>query len=199
MSNTQCIAVTQKKHQCKNNARYDKYCFIHIHKTYINNKIGGMIDNRVEKKILIACHDRSYDHHNAHWQKHLIENIVNSIYVNETISPQYETIDIIKKTLNSGPDIVGDIFNFNPPIKYDVLFLPDCGGDWYESPDNYIKLIPKLFNVINDDGYIYLGKLIYFNKLIHALNKLKLKYRHEKYDLYGKSDIEYIILRKPIL
>lgn len=160
------------------------------------NKVRYLINQRGEEKrnILVACHNRQWLDEIPHWQKYFIETESKKIYPNDEI--EYKTIDVLGNA--DIPNI--DIFKYKPDNKIDILFLPDCGGLWYELQEskqttfiNYKQLITFLLeNIVKVGGYLYVSKFLDKNvlKLLHMLFNTK---HIDYYDENGIISCEYLV------
>lgn len=113
--------------------------------------------------VLIACHNRQWNDEIRHWQKYFIETETSKLYPSREI--KYMTSDILDKA--DIPNV--DIFSYKPTDKFDMLFLPDCAGEWRNIQSVgirpiyvYISIIKSLLdNVVKEGGYLYVSKFVY--------------------------------------
>jgi hypothetical protein len=79
--------------------------------------------------------------------------------------------------------------------KYDMVFMPDCGGPWFtalqsvDPPAELANIINNVMKIIKKGGWLFIGKLI--GNEINTLNRLKIKYGFknlniELYDYYSE-------------
>ena len=78
-------------------------------------------------KVLVACHPRSFD---SHWQKNLIKTEVKTVLKSSCVD--YETVDINAGGTHRRDVLDWSFFHETHNETYDMIWLPDCGGMWYE-------------------------------------------------------------------
>jgi len=100
----------------------------------INNK-----NLNITKKILVYCHPIAIKKRSNHW-------LYNNGYFDKFMDSKYkyiiETVDTQSKN-GDNPTHLADGFSekfiTSHKYEYDIVFVPDCGGDWYNIQ---IKNIP---------------------------------------------------------
>ena len=153
---------------------------------------GGEGGDEEIKKVLVQGHPYPWDN-NSH--KHfLYDDIIKNTNKNTII----QTADI--STTIIGPDIQMDAFN--PPERshnhYDVLWLPDLGGEWYvkqnlhELPEyianQLIGLIEKAKVVVKPGGIIFVSKI-----LDHTVFELMLSKLNSSEYLWVRNISPYVL------
>ena len=125
--------------------------------------------------MLVYCHPRPLSD--------IIPHFMQSIF--DTIGEEYNIttfLTIDNSEFNNTADLQVDGFsdefiNANKE-KFKVVFLPDCGGIWYEyQRDNdltsFVNLIEKLKNLVTPGGAIYFSKFIQPSMMGDLSNKLQ--------------------------
>lgn len=125
--------------------------------------------------IYIMCHTNPKSHWLQDWfrqeaDKLKLQNIT------------YKYVDIMKKEYGEH-DIEADILKGNPnnyPLA-DIVYVPDCGGDWYHDQDptfkseKMIEHVSKLFEWVKEGGYLYVSKLMNDNIKIFFTDVLEFE------------------------
>lgn len=117
--------------------------------------------------ILVYCHPRRINKPDDHFMYEYIDR-----EINKDDNFNIYTIDV-NKDGEMFPDILGDGFGdsfinrySNNPV-FDIVFLPDCGGLWFDlqnnensSFDEIIDLINKMLGLVKPGGKLLLSKFI---------------------------------------
>jgi hypothetical protein len=139
-------------------------------------------------KVLIYCHPHKVFWINntlyGHWMAPLMQQIILQMIEKKTDNVIIKTVDIIK-----GGDFNEDAFHENFYKKhcneYDLIFLPDCAGEWYylqcnyeedyvihlkhdnycyKSPDElkemFLNIIKNVDSMLKNGGRLYISKFI---------------------------------------
>ena len=84
-------------------------------------------------KILILCHPKIIAIENNkitnHWYSAVIQNVLARSKITDLSTVQFETVDIISGGTYKC-DCFSEVFAYNK--RYDFIFAPDCGGEWYK-------------------------------------------------------------------
>jgi hypothetical protein len=137
-----------------------------------NNFFTRYIDIKNNKiaNALIYCHPRKWEDKEPHYWKSSIENIV----TNNITNPSNVTFLTLDNKPNGKQDFIadgfGDLFINNNENKFDYVFLPDCGGLWYElqidkKMQEFINLIIKVLKIVRNGGLLVLSKIL-LNELL---------------------------------
>jgi len=116
-------------------------------------------------KILIYCHPRPAD---DHWQKEIMTQIVAKYDDDKYDEATKITIDTLPGGTITADGFSDSFINNNP--FFDYVFLPDCGGVWFEyQRDNkqaeLSELILKLTTLLKPGGVLVLGKFYFWSKI----------------------------------
>lgn len=118
--------------------------------------------------VLIVCHPKIIEVENNkiknHWYGPIICQILNfyNIDINEIV---FNTVDIISGgTFND--DCFSENFQNNHRKEYDMVFMPDCGGDFFFSQNNnditkFKNIIIGITSMLKDNSSILIDKFIY--------------------------------------
>jgi hypothetical protein len=126
------------------------------------NKILHCVEEHSEKIMLIYCHHRKYK--DGHFMKELFDEIGQEYNITT-----YLTLDNSSSRFNNA-DIKADGFSDNFIVqneeKYEVVYLPDCGGKWWEYQEkkrykDLLELIQKVKKLVRPGGALFLGKFPY--------------------------------------
>lgn len=162
-------------------------------KTNLKDKLNDYL--KYDCNFLIYCHPRPYD---THWQIDYFHSITQKLGFKNV---KYSTLDIINK-----PDILADGFkgefieiNSKYPI-YDIVILPDCGGDWYLKNDDTItifNIINNILKIIKEGGKLYLSKIIEPINIDVIYQEFNKKYKCEIENFkFSTVDIKYLVITK---
>lgn len=164
---------------------------------YLDIEISKVVRKHLSDiQVLVACHPRSYyDKKRPHWQTNTFNEILRRNNIKGSV--YFETIDIL-----DGADHKADVFSpdFQRLHKdaYDIVILPDCGGQWFiqnENSEELIRLISGVKNMVKEGGIIMAGKIINSNIAKEVLAKTKGEYQEYNYE---GTALKYIIIRKPV-
>ena len=116
-------------------------------------------------KILIYCHPRPAD---DHWQKEIMTQIVAKYDDDKYDEATKITIDTLPGGTITADGFSDSFINNNP--FFDYVFLPDCGGVWFEyqrdnKQDELSELILKLTTLLKPGGVLVLGKFYFWSKI----------------------------------
>ena len=131
--------------------------------------------------IYIMCHTNP----NFHWLQDWFRQEAEKLKLQNIT---YKYVDIMKKKHVMGyqqrsHDIEADILKGNPnnyPLA-DIVYVPDCGGDWYHDqgptfkPEKMIEHVSKLFEWVKEGGYLYVSKLMNDNIKIFFTDVLEFE------------------------
>lgn len=115
-----------------------------------------------EFKILIFCHAKpTIDNHFLYND---IMILAKEAGIDETKPFTIDTLDIIEGGTYKVDGFSDEFINVNLN-KYNLVVIPDCGGDWvsFQEPNYEELLIDKIINVlklVKDNGIIVFGKII---------------------------------------
>lgn len=155
--------------------------------------IMKFIDNNDKIKILIYCHpynikfeDNNTPDKYVHYDIDIIRKYT---YEYTQREKEYDLFTIDNK--NGGTimtDGFSDDFYLFFSNFFDIVFLPDCGGNWYYYQES--GEFDKFINIIENTKRIVKGKVI-FSKIINDdfLEKLKGMY---KFDYINKNHLYFI-------
>lgn len=142
-------------------------------------------------KVLVYCHN--YDiNTRGHFMLDFIGKKINDYNVSD-LPLKIETLDI-----SPGGTYTCDGFAHHSdcrfPHKFDLVFLPDCGGNWYKYQianywDGLIEIIENVKGLINPGGHLIFSKVI--NPEFAKIVKRKYKPLIEKESIY--STTHYIV------
>ena len=131
--------------------------------TNMSNKIlETLVSTTNNKYALIYCHNRKWNNVVPHWLKNQIEAYCDKNKEKKPIT--YLTLDILE-----GGDLKNDGFSLEFINSYkecfDFVFLPDCGGEWYDatSKGDYEKINEILNNIsslLKKDGQLLFSKIV---------------------------------------
>lgn len=113
--------------------------------------------------MLVYCHPRpiKLDDKQSHFQVPLFNQYLSE---NKIVNPHVISLD-----LHEGGTFVADGFNpeFTERNKemYDLVWLPDCGGAWYElqtrrETEKLVDLIRNVAKTVKPGGSLMLGKIL---------------------------------------
>lgn len=122
--------------------------------------------------VMVGCHRSNVD---THWQKNYIKERIEYLFPGK--KPEIETVD-----LYSGGGREGDIFEYDEKQEqptnfagmnqeeFDMIFLPDCGGAWYQDQtsgwktgngeESLVKLLRAPLSMLKPGGYLYFSKIL---------------------------------------
>jgi hypothetical protein len=135
-----------------------------------------------DKKVLILCHNKlvtgTFDPLtlNNHWFG--LYDIFPRLFKKYNLegNPLFETVDV-KPGATYQEDAFSDDFINSHQCEYDLVMVPDCGGNWVdfqflESEDSepLIKLCLKITQMVKPNGIILFSKFINRDYLISSLN-----------------------------
>jgi len=164
----------------------------------LKNQIGGVYD----KKVLILCHNKPVTGTfeplvlNNHWYGADFCQLFQKLFTEYKLSgtPEFHTVDIDPPPRNLPgatyqADAFSDEFIDAHLDEYDLVLVPDCGGDWYKLQSGeddekksftLIQLSIRLTKIVKRGGLIHFGKFLYnspctiegreFSSLVSALN-----------------------------
>ena len=152
--------------------------------------------------IYITCHTDPRSHWLQDWFRQEAEKL-------NLQNVTYKYVDIMKKKdvkeyqQQRSHDIEADIFKGNPK-KYalaDIVYVPDCGGEWYRDQDptfkadKMIEHVSKLFEWVKEGGYLYVSKLmndsikIFFTEVLEFEQVVNTWGEGHQLDFYRKKKI----------
>jgi len=150
-----------------------------------------------EFKILIFCHPRivsgSINNIEGHFLGGDISFLGKEAGITETGSLTIDTVDILPGGIYQADAFSDEFINENL-YKYNLVFIPDCGGIWYELQTKFTENTPevknnnlsliidyiiKVLNLVKINGIITFGKILFrepckirdidFNNFIEAI------------------------------
>jgi len=160
---------------------------------------------KINITVLVFCHPRKATQSTEwHWNAECFVETID-IYCMNTFSVPYdpqihnvifETIDV-----RSGGDIVDDGFSRSfceaHRGQYDIVYLPDCGGQWYLTQQHhqykeFVDLLENVILLIKENGVIWASKFIRpeFKQIVYDFNDRIKKVggtKNEKYTSYPCS------------
>ena len=122
------------------------------------------------RNVLIGCHPKRQQFQRPsgeldHWQDLLIRREVLKRFKDDS-DVDYYTTDILDA---GAPDIFKETNSYTKQHHefFDVIFLPDCGGPWYDAQTITVnpviplyELIRRVMTMLKPSGYLYAGKLL---------------------------------------
>lgn len=150
--------------------------------------------------IYVMCHTDPRKHWLQDWFRQEAEKL-------NLQNITYKYVDIMKKEVvkkyqqQLSHDIEADIFKGNSdnhPLA-DIVYVPDCGGDWYHDqdptfrPEKMIEHVSKLFEWVKEGGYLYVAKLMHDNIKIFFTDVLGFE---QVINTWGEDGTEYDFYRK---
>lgn len=118
--------------------------------------------------ILILCHPKIIEIGNNkiknHWYGDIISQILN-FYDIDINNITFDTVDIIP-----GGTFIDDCFSLNFQNnhlnEYDMIVMPDCGGEFYFSQrdgdiQKFKNILKGIMNMLKDNSSILIDKFIY--------------------------------------
>jgi hypothetical protein len=147
------------------------------------------------RRVLVGCHSSPFD---THWQRNDIMAKVSELFPLEEV--RFETVDASVQRWSGAPvpdhegDLFGDWtlngrdqeapdskFRFKERMAYDAVFLPDCGGAWYNMlrdfsdsrsqelfDEDLMHIFLRLTSLVKHDGYIFVSKLLGHRDVVAA-------------------------------
>lgn len=138
----------------------------------------------IVQQILVACHPDRFE---THWQKTVITNEVARVLGSPAV---HETADIISGGTHAVDVLNCSGFHSTKKEAYDMVWLPDCGGIWFEMFEMYNaepgdaelesvlkeeailrmeRIILCQMYMLKPGGSLYLGKILMESDLFAAL------------------------------
>ena len=155
--------------------------------------IKTLLEQSRKPLFIVYCHNKSIKQPDDHF----MYDIFNSIANNTIDKYILKTVDII-----GTPDILRDGFSIEFckefEDKIDILFLPDCGGEWYllmetGEPSKIYELIKQLMIMVKKTGTAYFSKLFIAESVIDSIIKLLNCHKFiAKKDIFVGHDTPYI-------
>ena len=143
--------------------------------------------------VLVYCHNYNIDTH-GHYLLNYIGKKINEYNI-ANLPIKIETLDILKGGTYSCDGFTKDVIsNCKLVDKFDLVFIPDCGGKWYKCNESHdskclIDMINNVKMIVKNKGHLIYSKILY-PTIEHILNN----YFHpiiEKENKYGT--IHFII------
>ena len=136
---------------------------------YLDSNPSFTLEQNIEqyrkKKILVYCHPRKVDQP----PNHFLLDFFRLKLQEQNLQPndyQFYTIDTQDNgTQNIKEDGFGEDFLNANLNEFDMVFLPDCGGKWFEvqqkkpfSPDEMIELLRNVLTIVKPGGKLLASK-----------------------------------------
>ena len=158
----------------------------------------------IDINILVFCHRNlitlSSGKYSGHWNLECFLDTID-LFIRNTYGGSYDprAHNLIFQTIDvkSGGNYVDDGFSLSFCQRFqgqfDLVYLPDCGGQWYhlQEAHNYEEFRHLLNNVlllINSHGVIWTSKFIYpeFKTLVEQFQRQRLVFNSigKQYDEY---------------
>jgi hypothetical protein len=122
-------------------------------------------------KVVVLCHPRSFE---GHWQEAVIRARTSELYADEI--KDGKTLDFF--TLDGGSGSTADFpaggaqtlfqeTKFCKTPRFDMIWAPDCGGEWFEMMEmqgdaqlkRFVELTRTMSRCLKAGGFIMMGKL----------------------------------------
>ncbi len=181
--------------------------------SYVIEALAPNINNKqsisAPPNILVYCHPRkiNYDDKSSHWwlsntyddisRKPIMDYILERANI-KAHNTKFNTVDI-SGIPNYKEDGFSSSFITKHKNEFDIVMLPDCGGRWYdislirdteEASIMLYTLIESILTIIKKNGYLYLSKLIFPEKVLNdVIFNLKQQYTVNR---LGRDMIEII-------
>ena len=127
-------------------------------------------------KVLILCHPQPFSE--GHWQKEVIQEKTEALF-RDRLASEEQTIDYFTldpRVTNHGQR--ADFFhegaqtlfqetNFSRVERFDMVWAPDCGGEWWDMWNlegdaqgaEFVRLVRTMSMSVLPGGFLMLGKL----------------------------------------
>ena len=175
-------------------------------------------------RVLVACHPYPFEgiantdrgvRRPPHWQAPVIKSESALFCVGRSIT--YETIDVNEGGTYQASVLIPSTDNGwvrQNRGRYDVVWLPDCGGAWFQMFDLediavelYMQeleyMVSSLLSLVKPGGRLYLGKVLndrgVFVAQLRSLGVLLPgvdDIMTADFSLYGKNDLKYVVISK---
>jgi len=154
--------------------------------------------------ILVYCHPKKIEKEEDHFLYshfiHIIENYSRDKY-------KIYTLDI-KGNSDFMVDGFSDEFITTQNNKWDIIFIPDCAGQWVENQDVwtphrpfkidwFLDKIPKIVNMLKKNGELYFSKIVNSDnqtQIINGLNKLGYFTSTNHFDFNGMEIVMVLVM-----
>ena len=132
--------------------------------------VGDRLKNPNTIKVLILCHNRPFA---GHWQEGVIRQKTEALF-GEAKEIDYFTLD--PRATNDGrradfpfggAQNLFQVTKFSRVERFDMVWAPDCGGEWWEmwnmngdaQGSEFVRLVNTMSLSVLPGGFLMLGKL----------------------------------------
>ncbi len=144
-------------------------------------------------KVVVLCHPHPFE---GHWQEKVIRQRTEELFANRLArgdAIDFFTLDPLRSAHDQadfhhgGAQTLFEKTKFSTTVRWDMIWVPDCGGEWYEmrelkgdaQSERFISLALTMSMSLKPGGFMMLGKLPFGSPelgettLEHAVNLLQ--------------------------
>jgi hypothetical protein len=135
--------------------------------------LGDRLKVRTSIKVLVLCHPHPFE---GHWQENVIRQQTGELFADRLAAGEtldFFTLDPLRDPHNHADFPVGSVQNlfqvtkFSTTERWDMVWAPDCGGEWYEmmnmkgdaQREQFTNLVLTMSLSLKPGGFMMLGKL----------------------------------------
>ena len=122
-------------------------------------------------KVVVLCHSRPFP---GHWQEAVIRERTSELFSDRIAdggTVDFFTLDPVPGSTSdfphAGPQTLFKKTNFSTMPRFDMIWVPDCGGEWFEMMNmegdaqskRFVELALTMSRSLLPGGFIMMGKL----------------------------------------